>query len=832
MFNNLQLFSSDLRPASIEVATGDVNSNLTALGIGTVKIISNNKILTFKNCLYVPRLKCNLISLLELFKEKLTVNQKNNTFKLVSQGKKILRGNIINKLMTSTYSVPTSLLTSSDKTPWHNRLGHPGPAVLKLLGISTEKNNFLICEVNKSHKQSLNNHFEPGLNVLDCIHMDVVGPVTPPLVSRNQYFLTIVDQASSFKMNKTLKCLVTGRGGEFVNHNFRKLADDCGYVHIMAPPETPQHNGFAERANRTILEKSRCLMSQANLPKHYWAEAVSTAVLLSNLSPTASRKNQSPHFLWTNTLPKLKQLRIFACRAVIHNLKRQYKGKMEPHRQPGILIGYDNNNTAYCIVQLSNSKVARRTNVLLTTVNGAPDTYIKARKSKNNSLWQEAINNKLTKLETLRVWDIVELQDNYKIVGTTWLFKIKRNELNKPIKYKARLCAQGFTQSLGIDVDKIYAPTGRLNSLRTLIAFACINNLQFHQINIKCAFLNAPLKETLYLAIPQGLNLEKQKYCLPLNKEIYGLHQAPLAWYKILKNWLIKVSFSTCVLDPCVFHRLGEHPIWLYVHVDDITIFGSNTEVFKEEIGKEFEIKDIGPANLMLGVKIHHTEDGISLDKQHFTKALLEQYGMNACKTVVTPLTPNKHLGPAKTEEVSSFMKLQTNYRSAIGSINYLSTATRPDLSFSTRKQPSVSISTAEAEYKLLCNLTSELLWFKKWCEEARLAKLESPILIYKDNQACIKPANGDCNLNNKRLKHVDIKLHFIKEVIKNKVVCLRYIPSAQMLADFLTKSVSRDNLEKSLQSLSVLQLGERGDVKKPPEWVYVSTVSLPVQKH
>ncbi|MBW0539861.1 hypothetical protein O181_079576 [Austropuccinia psidii MF-1] len=259
--------------------------------------------------------------------------------------------------------------------------------------------------------------------------------------------------------------------------------------------------------------------------------------------------------------------------------------------------------------------------------------------------------------------------------------------------------------------------------------------------------------------------------------------------------------------------------------------------MFKEEIGKEFEIKDIGPANLMLGVKIHHMEDGISLDQQHFTEALMEQYGMNACKTVVTPLTPNKHLGSAKAEEVSSFIKLKTTYRSAIGSINYLSTATQPDLLFAvstlsqyletpglkhwqaflhvlkylsgsrdqglhyprqtsgtiitaysdadwgncqvtcrsttgyltsfhqclvfwkTRKQPSVSISTAEAEYKSLCDLTTELLWFKQWCEEARLAKLESPILIYEDNQACIKTANGDCNLNNTNASRLSDKI-------------------------------------------------------------------------
>ncbi|MBW0464054.1 hypothetical protein O181_003769 [Austropuccinia psidii MF-1] len=110
-------------------------------------------------------------------------------------------------------------------------------------------------------------------------------------------------------------------------------------------------------------------------------------------------------------------------------------------------------------------------------------------------------------------------------------------------------------------------------------------------------------------------------------------------------------------------------------------------------------------------------------------------------------------------------------------------------------KQPSVSISTAEAEYKLLCYLTSEVSWFKQWCEEARLLKLESPILIYEDNQACIKTANGNCNLNNNRLKHVDTQLHLIKEANQNRVVCLPHISSAQMLADFLTKLVATATL-------------------------------------
>ncbi|MBW0498610.1 hypothetical protein O181_038325 [Austropuccinia psidii MF-1] len=83
----------------------------------------------------------------------------------------------------------------------------------------------------------------------------------------------------------------------------------------------------------------------------------------------------------------------------------------------------------------------------------------------------------------------------------------------------------------------------------------------------------------------------------------------------------------------------------------------------------------------MLGVKIQQTEEGISLDQRHFTEALLEQYGMEACKAMVTPLTPNEHLMPPTEDKILAFGKLKVNYRRAIGSINYLSTATRPYLS-------------------------------------------------------------------------------------------------------------------------------------------------------
>ncbi|MBW0540585.1 hypothetical protein O181_080300 [Austropuccinia psidii MF-1] len=274
----------------------------------------------------------------------------------------------------------------------------------------------------------------------------------------------------------------------------------------------------------------------------------------------------------------------------------------------------------------------------------------------------------------------------------------------------------------------------------------------------------------------------------------------------------------------------------------------------------------------MLGIKINHFNDSISLDQQHFTESLIHLYGMTDCKLIATPLMPNTHLQPATPDDIAKFNSLNINFRSAVGSINYLSTATQPNLCFAvsslyqlletpgfthwqsflhvvsylkgtqdiglsyvrnmkkeviaysdadcgncsvtrrsvtgylttfhgclvlwkTSKQQKVSLSTAEAEYKSLCDLNSKLLWLHQWCQEAGISNFHNPIIIFEDNQSCIKTATGNGNLNNKRMKHVNIQLHFVKEAIDAAHICLQYVLTLQMLADFLNKLVPKPKL-------------------------------------
>ncbi|MBW0491831.1 hypothetical protein O181_031546 [Austropuccinia psidii MF-1] len=225
---------------------------------------------------------------------------------------------------------------------------------------------------------------------------------------------------------------------------------------------------------------------------------------------------------------------------------------------------------------------SRRLKVFLSTHDESPRTFKKPLSLSKKEVWSSTIQKELSSMNCLQVWDVFDLKPNYKLVGTTCFFRTKCNHLNEVIEHKARLCAQGFTQTPGVDFEKTNAPTGRMHSLQTLISYSASKNLLFHQVDIKSAFLNAPLAKTVYLSLPQGLELHKNKTCLRLNKAIYGLKQALLAWYKRLKNWLTEVGLTACLLDPCVFYRNKPTPIWLYVHIDDISIFGSDVKWFKD----------------------------------------------------------------------------------------------------------------------------------------------------------------------------------------------------------------------------------------------------------
>ncbi|MBW0500621.1 hypothetical protein O181_040336 [Austropuccinia psidii MF-1] len=241
-----------------------------------------------------------------------------------------------------------------------------------------------------------------------------------------------------------------------------------------------------------------------------------------------------------------------------------------------------------------------RINLTQTRVDEVSNSYNKALSGLNKEKWAKAIQTKLRNMEKLKVWTPRSQTTDRKPITCTWTFKIKKNATGNPVKYKAHLCAQSFQQIPGIYYQHTFSPTGQLTSLLTLISFAASNHYQFHQMDVKSAFLNAPLKEDMAIEVPQGLTLNKNSLVLQVNKVLYGLKQSPVAWNNHLSKWLIGVNFTQSIPDPCVFWKSVPDPIWIYVHVDDLASFSPNFYPLKKLIQKHFEIEDLAEANLLL----------------------------------------------------------------------------------------------------------------------------------------------------------------------------------------------------------------------------------------
>jgi hypothetical protein len=206
--------------------------------------------------------------------------------------------------------------------------------------------------------------FKPVNDVLEAVHLDLVGPFPVKNSSGFYYFLTIVDQYSGFWTFKFLKnkseafvkfvkfksaaekqsdrvlcTIVSDRGGKFINQDFKNLCLAEFITHHVAPPYTPQDNRMAEQANRTIIVKARCLLVQSKLPRSFWAKAINTATQLSNLTLSSTRQMKIPYKIWKGRDVNLEILRPFGCLGYTLIPKDMRTFKLFPTASKGIMLG-------------------------------------------------------------------------------------------------------------------------------------------------------------------------------------------------------------------------------------------------------------------------------------------------------------------------------------------------------------------------------------------------------------------------------------------------------------------------------------------------------------
>ena len=490
-----------------------------------------------------------------------------------------------------------------------------------------------------------------------------------------------------------------------------------------------------------------------------------------------------------------------------------------------------------------------------------PATYRQALNSHSSDKWRKAMDEELAALERQNTFDLVPRPSGRTIVGSKWVYKIKRLADGSIERYKARGVAKGFSQQPGYDYDEIFAPVVRYESLRLLLALCAHFGWKPRQFDVKSAFLYGKLSETVYMQPLPGY--EKDNMVWKLNRCIYGLKQSAHEWYGEFSRSLLAKGFQISTFDPCVFVHHTEQ-IFISVYVDDITIFAahsSNVESLIDHIKTEFEVTDLGIASWLLGLHITYTDEGISLSQQQYIDKVLDKFLPGPVRSVSTPLDKGTKLRSGTLEDRIADPSF---YQSIVGSLMYAVTGTRPDLAYAittlsqfcscptqqhltaakhalrylsktkdwtlfypakqplilegyadadyagcidtrrsissylfrlgkctiswkSRKQGHVAVSTTEAEYVALSLACRQTQWLKKAFVDFRLSV---PCALFADSTGCISITEND--QVNDRTKHIDVHFHKTREELKKRTFELFHIPSQDNLADVGTKILDK----------------------------------------
>ncbi|GKE11282.1 putative ribonuclease H-like domain-containing protein, partial [Tanacetum coccineum] len=278
-----------------------------------------------------------------------------------------------------------------------------------------------------------------------------------------------------------------------------------------------------------------------------------------------------------------------------------------------------------------------------------------------------------------KVWILVDLPKGHRAIGTKWVYRNKKDEKGIVIRNKARLVAQGHTQEEGIDY---VAHVARIEAIRMFLAYASYMGFMVYQMDVKSAFMYGQIEEDVYVCQPLGFedpdHLDK---VYKVVKALYGLHQAPRAWYDTLANYLLSNGFQRRKIDQTLFiKRQKGHILLVQIYVDDI-IFGSTKKELCDEFEKlikdKFQMSSMGELTFFLRLQIQQKKKCIFISQDKYVNEILGKYNYIDVKSASTPIDLEKLLVQDRdVADVDEHL-----YRSMIGSLMYLTTS-RPDIMF------------------------------------------------------------------------------------------------------------------------------------------------------
>ncbi|GJT67365.1 retrovirus-related pol polyprotein from transposon TNT 1-94 [Tanacetum coccineum] len=563
---------------------------------------------------------------------------------------------------------------------------------------------------------------------LDMIHTDICDLKSLPTNGGNKYFITFIDDCTKYcyvyllkskdeaidkfvlyktkvenQLGKKIKVVRSDKGGEYVAP-FAELYAKHGIRHKFTAPYSPQQNGIAERKNRTLKEMvTAMLISSAKVavptpkaqkigPKYVHCIFIGYAKN-STAYHFIVHESKNPD-IQKNTVMESRNAsffeNIFPCLSKGTGSSSRLDDKVlrdKRQRDDNDLQDERQDQTDEEEVEPRRSKRARNEksfgpDFVSFMVENEPTSYREAVTSSEGQQWREAIKSEIESILQNHTWELVDLPPGCKPLGYKWIFKKKMKADGTVDKYKARVVIQGFRQREGLDYFDTYSPVTRITSIRMIIAIAALRNLEIHQMDVKTAFLNEDLEEEIYMNQPEGFIAPGQegKVCR-LVKSLYGLKQAPKQWHQKFDHTMLESGFKINECDKCVYVKdiSARYVIWC-LYVDDMLIVGSNDKIIrstKDMLKSKFDMKDMGLADVILGIKIIRTQNGLVLSQAHYVDKILNTHNAGDSGQARTPIDTSLHLSKNRGLGVA-----QLEYSRIIGMLMYLMTGTRPDLAY------------------------------------------------------------------------------------------------------------------------------------------------------
>ena len=758
-----------------------------------------------------------------------------------------------------------------------------------------------------------------------------------PLVRKNaESALQCIKNFVEYIENKTgnkVKYFRTDNGTEFDNKRVSEYLAEKGITHEKTAPYTSKGNGRAERMIRTLKESTNAMLIQSGLPESYWSFAIRMASFNHNRTGRSPfLQSKTPFELIYGYKPDVKQLRAFGekCYAKFDD-NPDWRSKAEE----GQIIGYGDRSECYHVllkngafkesrnvsfpsrtrelarrststsvqteesshdetvedqVKMAAERLRERKEYIVASAAGViPEerdepTLREALSGPRAAQWKKAIEEEMGKMIEMGVVEEATNTNGKTPIDTKLILKAKRDSAGEIKLLKARLVAKGYNQVFGRDFDDTFAPVCRSSTVRVALAWAAMNGYKAFQADVKSAYLNAPLKEELYIRIPSIEENEGSK-TYRLRKALYGLKQSGHEWHKTLKAALGSKGWQSTLSEACVFVReRNNHTQLMTVYVDDLLVLAKDEEEYAEiikELREHFEVSELGEVRDLLGMNIIRKDNLFLIDQSGLIRRALDNFKHSI--PIVIAATPiagrtEPYEGKAKPEEIRL-------YQQCIGTLNHIAQWTRPDIaaavsiaaqhtanpgpqdfkalgrilgyllytvdyrlrlggnkstqltiftdsdwagdqedrksqsgyvaqfgqstvSWSSRKQKSVSRSSMEAEYIAMADGLAEGIYLKQFLGELRIDC--ETINMLGDNQAAQAISNNPCN--HSRAKHIDIGHHFVREWVQDGRATTTYVQSKDNPADIMTKGVPKPAHSKAVETIGI---GPWGSVEK-----------------